>query len=72
MGRSVNLPRRLAAEFGGGMTGVLLVRFLYPASTPAQAAMAVVPHDAAAMNAAPVNTEPLNMASLDVPAKEHP
>jgi hypothetical protein len=54
----VPLPRRLAAELlgsaflaatviGSGIAGVLIIRFLYPALTPAQAAGIVVPHEAA-------------------------
>jgi len=39
-------PVFIAAQAGGGVAGVLLVRLLYPALTPAQAANAVVPHDA--------------------------
>jgi glycerol uptake facilitator-like aquaporin len=40
-------PVFIAAQAGGGVAGVLLIRFLYPALTPAQAAKVVVPHDAA-------------------------
>jgi hypothetical protein len=32
---------------GGGIAGVLIIRFLYPALTPAQAAGVVLPHEAA-------------------------
>jgi glycerol uptake facilitator-like aquaporin len=39
-------PAFIAAQAGGGVAGVLLIRFLYPALTPAQAASVVVPHDA--------------------------
>ena len=39
-------PVFIAAQACGGVAGLLLVRFLYPALTPAQAANAVVPHDA--------------------------
>lgn len=39
------LRRRLVAEFlGGASAGVLIVKFLYPTLTPAQAAQIVVPH----------------------------
>jgi glycerol uptake facilitator-like aquaporin len=38
-------PVFIAAQAGGGIAGVLLVRLLYPALTPAQAANAVVPHE---------------------------
>jgi arsenate reductase len=40
-------PVFIAAQAGGGVAGVLLIRFLYPALTPAQAASVVVPHEAA-------------------------
>jgi glycerol uptake facilitator-like aquaporin len=40
-------PVFIAAQAGGGVAGVLLVRLLYPALTPAQAASVLVPHDAA-------------------------
>jgi hypothetical protein len=36
----------IAAQAGGGIAGVLLIRFLYPALTPAQATAVVVPHEA--------------------------
>ena len=39
-------PVFIAAQLGGGIAGVLLVKFLYPALTPAQAASIVVPHEA--------------------------
>jgi glycerol uptake facilitator-like aquaporin len=39
-------PVFIAAQLVGGLAGVLLVRFLYPALTPAQAASIVVPHGA--------------------------
>jgi arsenate reductase len=38
-------PVFIAAQAGGGIAGVLLIRFLYPSLTPAQAADAVVPHE---------------------------
>jgi glycerol uptake facilitator-like aquaporin len=38
-------PLFIAAQLGGGIAGVLLIRFLYPSPSPAQAAGAVVPHD---------------------------
>ena len=38
-------PVFIAAQLGGGVAGVLLIRFLYPSLTRAQAADAVVPHD---------------------------
>jgi glycerol uptake facilitator-like aquaporin len=39
-------PVFIAAQVGGGIAGVLIIRFLYPALTPAQAAGIVVPHEA--------------------------
>jgi arsenate reductase len=39
-------PVFIAAQVGGGIAGVLIIRFLYPALTPAQAASVVVPHEA--------------------------
>jgi arsenate reductase len=38
-------PVFIAAQIGGGIAGVLLIRFLYPSLSPAQAAEAVVPHE---------------------------
>jgi glycerol uptake facilitator-like aquaporin len=38
-------PVFIAAQLGGGIAGVLLIRFLYPALSPAQAADAVVSHE---------------------------
>jgi arsenate reductase len=35
----------IAAQIGGGIAGVVIIRFLYPALTPAQAASAVVPRE---------------------------
>jgi glycerol uptake facilitator-like aquaporin len=37
-------PVFIAAQIGGGITGVLIVRFLYPTRTLAQAASVVIPH----------------------------
>ena len=39
-------PVFIAAQIGGGIAGVLLIRVLYPALTPAQAAGVIVPHGA--------------------------
>jgi glycerol uptake facilitator-like aquaporin len=39
-------PLFIVAQAGGGIAGVLIVRFLYPALTPAQAAGIVIPHEA--------------------------
>jgi glycerol uptake facilitator-like aquaporin len=38
-------PAFIAAQAGGGIAGLLLIRLLYPALTPAQAAQIVVPHE---------------------------
>ena len=38
-------PAFIAAQVGGGIAGVLLIRLLYPALTPAQAAQVVIPHE---------------------------
>ena len=35
----------IAAQIGGGIAGVLLIKVLYPALTSAQAAGIVVPHE---------------------------
>jgi glycerol uptake facilitator-like aquaporin len=40
-------PVFIAAQIGGGIAGVLLIRFMYPALTPAQAAGVIVPHESA-------------------------
>ncbi len=40
-------PVFIAAEIGGGIAGVLIIRFLYPTLTAAQAAGIVVPHETA-------------------------
>ena len=40
-------PVFIAAQIGGGIAGVILIRFLYPKFTPAQAASVVVPHESA-------------------------
>ena len=42
-----SVPLFIEAQVGGGIAGVAIIRLLYPALTPAQAARAVVPHDAA-------------------------
>jgi glycerol uptake facilitator-like aquaporin len=39
-------PVFILAQAGGGIAGLLIVKFLYPALTPAQAAQIVVPHEA--------------------------
>ena len=38
-------PVFIAAQLGGGIAGVLLIGFLYPSRSPAQAADTVVPHE---------------------------
>jgi glycerol uptake facilitator-like aquaporin len=42
-----SVPAFLAAEIGGGVAGVAVIRLLYPALTSAQAAGVVVPHESA-------------------------
>jgi glycerol uptake facilitator-like aquaporin len=37
-------PVFIAAQVGGGLVGVVVVKLLYPALTPAQAAAVTVPH----------------------------
>jgi hypothetical protein len=37
----------IAAQVGGGIAGVAIIRILYPALTAAQAAGVVVPHESA-------------------------
>jgi glycerol uptake facilitator-like aquaporin len=39
-------PVFIAAQAGGGIAGVLIIRLLYPALSQAQAGAAVIPHDA--------------------------
>jgi glycerol uptake facilitator-like aquaporin len=38
-------PVFIAAQAGGGIAGILIIRFLYPGLTPAQAASVVIPHE---------------------------
>jgi len=38
-------PVFIGAQVGGGIAGVVLIRLLYPAFTPGQAAAAVIPHE---------------------------
>ncbi len=38
-------PVFILAQVGGGIAGALIIKFLYPALTPAQAAQIIVPHD---------------------------
>jgi arsenate reductase len=40
-----SVPVFILAQVGGGIAGVFIIRFLYPALTPAQAAQIVVPHE---------------------------
>jgi glycerol uptake facilitator-like aquaporin len=56
-------PVFIAAQLGGGIAGVLIIRFLYPGLTPVQAASVVVPHEAAAHEAAAHEAVP--SAALD-------
>jgi arsenate reductase len=42
-----SVPVFIAAQVGGGIAGVALIRILYPALSPAQAAGVVVPHETA-------------------------
>jgi glycerol uptake facilitator-like aquaporin len=42
-----SVPVFIAAQVGGGIAGVAIIRILYPALTPAQAAGVVVPHETA-------------------------
>src|SRR6202012_2635943 len=41
-----SVPVFIAAQIGGGIAGVLIIKFLYPALTPARAAGIVLPHEA--------------------------
>ena len=41
-----SVPVFIAAQIGGGVAGVLIIKALYPALTPAQAAAVVLPHEA--------------------------
>jgi hypothetical protein len=45
-------PVFIAAQIGGGIAGVLIIRGLYPALTPAQAGTAIVPHEIDGLDAA--------------------
>lgn len=38
-------PAYIAAQVGGGIAGVAIIKFLYPSLTSAQAADAIIPHD---------------------------
>jgi arsenate reductase len=40
-------PVFIAAQAGGGIAGVVLIRYLYPSLTPAQAADVIMPHETA-------------------------
>jgi glycerol uptake facilitator-like aquaporin len=44
----------IAAQIGGGLAGVLIIKTLYPMLTPAQAAEVVIPHETANGLASPV------------------
>ncbi len=41
-----SVPAFIAAQVGGGIAGVIIIRLLYPALTPAQAATIVIPREA--------------------------
>jgi NADPH-dependent 2,4-dienoyl-CoA reductase/sulfur reductase-like enzyme/glycerol uptake facilitator-like aquaporin len=45
-------PLFIAAQIGGGIAGVLIIKGLYPALTPAQAAGVIVPHESGGIAAA--------------------
>ena len=49
-------PVFISAQIGGGIAGVAVIKFLYPALTPAQAAEAVVPHESGNGAAGPAGT----------------
>jgi glycerol uptake facilitator-like aquaporin len=48
-----SVPVFIAAQIGGGIAGVLIIKALYPALTSAQAAEAVVPHEMAGAASSP-------------------
>jgi glycerol uptake facilitator-like aquaporin len=48
-----SVPVFIAAQIGGGVAGVLIIKTLYPALTPAQAADVVVPHEMAGAASVP-------------------
>jgi len=52
-----SVPVFIAAQVGGGVAGVLIIRYLYPALTPAQAAGVIVAR-AAAVDGSPPDREP--------------
>ena len=54
-----SVPVFIAAQIGGGIAGVAIIRILYPALTPAQAAGVVVPHETAS------GQEPAGLARAD-------
>jgi arsenate reductase len=47
-----SVPVFIAAQIGGLIAGVVIIKFLYPALSPAQAATAVLPHEPAGETAA--------------------
>ena len=60
-----SVPVFILAQIGGGIAGVLIIKFLYPTLTPAQAAQVVVPHgtdNGARTGADPTETERLPYA----------
>ena len=54
-----SVPVFIAAQIGGGIAGVAVIRILYPALAPAQAAEVVVPHETAD------GQEPAELAQAD-------
>ncbi len=48
-----SVPVFIAAQIAGGVAGVIIIKVLYPALTSAQAAQAVMPHEAAEDRAVP-------------------
>ena len=45
-------PAFIGAQIGGGIAGVIIIKALYPALTPCQAARVVIPHETADANGA--------------------
>jgi len=64
-------PVFIAAQVGGGMVGVLIIRFLYPALTRAQAAEVVIPHETANGLAAVDGARPVPPRTVGY-ARSHP
>ena len=64
-----SVPVFIAAQIGGGVAGVILIRVLYPALTPAQAAGVIVPHEAD--DGAPRRAEPPGNQRREVASHAH-